>query len=108
MKDLENESFKTRNEASKEMEKHVDVLAPTILKVLAANPSLELRRRLSQIVDMYEGHWSSDSLRTLRAIEVLERVGSKEALAVIDSLARGAPESRLTREAKASQKRLAR
>jgi hypothetical protein len=46
-------------------------------------------------------------MRMLRAIEVLEQVGSPEAREVLQNLADGAPEARLTREAKAAIARLA-
>ena len=43
----------------------------------------------------------------LRAVEVLERIGTPEARQVLAKLADGAPEARLTQEAKASLQRLA-
>ena len=43
----------------------------------------------------------------LRAIEVLEHIGTAEARQVLKSLANGAPEARRTREAKSSLERLA-
>ncbi len=52
--------------------------------------------------------WTPEDLRTLRAIEVLERIASPESRAVLKTLASGSQESRLTREAKASLERLAR
>ena len=48
------------------------------------------------------------SLRELRAVAVLERVGTSEAVGLLRELARGDVAVRLTREAKASLERLSR
>jgi hypothetical protein len=54
------------------------------------------------------GQASPVRLRSLRALEVLERAGTAEARQLIQRIAAGAAEARLTREAKASLERLAR
>jgi hypothetical protein len=46
-------------------------------------------------------------MRVLRVIDVLEKIGTPDAQAVLDGLARGAPEADLMQEAKASLQRLA-
>jgi hypothetical protein len=43
----------------------------------------------------------------VRAIEVLEHIGTPDANELLQTLATGAPEARLTQEAKASLERLA-
>jgi hypothetical protein len=48
-----------------------------------------------------------ETLFRVRAIEALERMASSAAKQLLDSLAQGAPEARLTQEAKASLERLA-
>jgi len=45
---------------------------------------------------------------TARALEVLEQLGTPEAVALLDALAKGAPAARQTQEAKASLRRLGR
>jgi hypothetical protein len=51
---------------------------------------------------------SADALRQLRAVEALEHIGTADARQVLQRLADGAPDARLTREAQASLERLKR
>ena len=50
---------------------------------------------------------SGDLLRRLRAIDVLERIGSPEAARILRDLAGGAPSAGETLEAKTASERLA-
>ena len=49
-----------------------------------------------------------ESLRAVRAVEILEWIATPEAVRLIDELAKGAADARLTREAAAAKRRLAR
>ncbi len=71
------------------------------------NVSLETRRRLAQVLTNLSDRLSPETLRTIRAITVLEQIGTPEAKAVLETLARGAPGARETEEARASLERLA-
>jgi hypothetical protein len=51
---------------------------------------------------------SPEGLRVLRTIEVLEHIANPEARQVLEQLAGGMPEARVTQEAKLSLRRLAR
>jgi len=53
---------------------------------------LETRRRLEQILNLVSGVPAPETLRTIRAIMALERIGSPEAKSVLETLAKGAPE----------------
>ncbi len=109
LKDLDDEDFAVREQATRELEKPQELIVPALRKALAAGPSAEVRRRLTHLIERADdGRWSSDGLRTLRAIEVLERIGSREARRVLETLAGGPAEGRLSQEAKASLSRLAR
>jgi hypothetical protein len=66
----------------------------------------EARRRLEQITESLHDNIEPNTLRTIRAIMVLEKIGSPEARRVLEALAHGAPEVRETEDAKAALKRI--
>jgi WD40 repeat protein len=105
--DLDRDEFAVREEATRQLEAVADVAAPELKKVLGGRPGSEVRRRVEGILRHLEGaEWGLESLRVLRAIEVLEQAGTPDAQQVLKTLATGAPEARLTQEAKASLGRL--
>ncbi len=106
--DLDSDQFEPRNRASQELRRLGERAEPALRKALAAKPSLEMARRLRALLEQVEIRTlSTEQLRALRAVEVLEHIGSGEARTVLRSLAAGALEDGLTREAKASLQRLA-
>jgi WD40 repeat protein len=106
--DLDSNRFEVRERATRELAERIELVAPAVRAALTGEPSPEARRRLESLRRAAEdGTWSPESLRALRVVEVLERIGSEEARAVLGAVAEGAPEARLTREAKASLDRLA-
>src|SRR5262249_3132527 len=73
----------------------------------ANKPSLEVARRAEDLLQKLEGPVRApETLRNLRAVEVLEHIGTAQAEEILKSLARGHPDARLTQEAKASLDRL--
>jgi RNA polymerase sigma factor (sigma-70 family) len=105
--DLDSDAFATRERASAELQRLGEQAEPALRKALAAKPSLELSRRVRALLDQVESRTlSTEQLHTLRAVEVLEHIGTDEARAVLRSLAAGAPAATLTREAKATLERL--
>jgi RNA polymerase sigma factor (sigma-70 family) len=105
--DLDSESYERREATSRRLTELLDVAEPELEKVLQSAPSAEKRRRIEQILSTPRVVRAPDLVRALRAVEVLERVGSEEARHVIEALARGAAAARLTREARAALDRLA-
>ena len=70
--------------------------------------SLEVRRRLERILEKLERPITSpERLRPLRAIEALEQIRTPDALDILQKLANGTPEARLTQEATATLEYLA-
>jgi hypothetical protein len=68
---------------------------------------VELRRRVTDLLRPPQFVDHPEDLQRLRAVEVLERIGSREARQVLEALAGGAAISQWTQEAKASLERLA-
>jgi RNA polymerase sigma factor (sigma-70 family) len=107
--DLENERFEQRRQAQTELEGLGELAESALRKALAGDPSLDLRQRLERLLDRLSSQMpGTEQLRELRALEALELVDSPEARQLIQTLAGGAPEARLTREAKSAMRRLAR
>jgi RNA polymerase sigma factor (sigma-70 family) len=102
---LDNADFSTRQKAVEELEKQNDAAAGLLRQIVAKEkPSLEVRRRLQPIVESIEN--KPESLRALRAVEVLERIATPDAVRFLGELAGGAADARLTREAAAAKRRL--
>jgi RNA polymerase sigma factor (sigma-70 family) len=105
--DLDHEQFDVRERVARELEKLGERAEPALRKALAGKSSLEARRRLEGLVNRLESASpSAETVRQIRAVEVLESIGDLEAQRVLNKLAAGPPESRLTQEARAAVRRL--
>jgi hypothetical protein len=106
--DLESEDFATRDKASGALTEVAEAAAPALRQALAGRPSEEMRRRAEQILEQLTAPTGLPGrLRTLRALEVVEHIGTKEARQVLEMLAKGAPNAWLTQEVKRALERLA-
>jgi hypothetical protein len=108
LSDLENDDFAQRQRAAEELARLGAVAAPALKKSLTTQPALDTRKRIEQILErLTPGQTpAAETLRELRAIEVLERLGGKDSRALLEVLARGAPEAPLTLDARAALERL--
>jgi hypothetical protein len=105
--DLDADELGTRQAAGAELTR-LGVRAEAALRsALKAGPGAEGRRRIRALLEQIERGPPPETLRSLRAVEVLEHVGTPEARRCIEALAKGAAEGRLTRDAKAALTRLA-
>lgn len=83
------------------------MVEPELRRALEAATDLEVRRRLDDLLDRIpHPEMQPELLRDLRAVEVSERLHSVEARRLLEELTKGAPQARLTREAKAAIGRL--
>jgi hypothetical protein len=79
---------------------------PALRRTLADKPSLEMRRRIEDLPRRMLKNPSLATLRSLRAIAVLEHIGAPETRQVLQAQARGAPAARETRAAEGALRRL--
>jgi len=106
--DIDSTDFSQREAASKRLASLADRAGPALRAALKGSLSPEQRRRIEEALASVTAVPPTKTLRDLRAVEVLERIGTQEARDLLEKLAQGAAEARLTREAKASLDRLPR
>lgn len=104
---LDHENFDTRENASKELETLGSTAAPALRQALEAKPSAETRRRVEKLLDLLHVATPS-SLRVVRSVEILERMGTEEAGVLLDRLARESTDDRVHQEAITARERLTR
>ena len=105
--ELDSNRFAVRDRAARDLEKLGEAAVPALREAVAGNPSVEMRQRIEALVRRADS-LSADRLRSLRSVEALEYSGTSDARAILEKLAGGLAEARLTREAKASVERLRR
>jgi RNA polymerase sigma factor (sigma-70 family) len=106
--ELDSTRFAVREKATQELTLAEELAEPALSQALAGRPSLETHRRIEGLLQRLEGPVTGpERLRALRSIEVLEKIGSLESQQLLTLLGGGAPEARLTQEAKAARSRTA-
>jgi tricorn protease-like protein len=105
--ELDHQRYKVRERASEELARVGLAALPALRRALEGKPSLEQRRRIEFLLERLQPtNVPPEEMRWLRAIEVLETVGSKEARQLLQTLAKKAYQDRLVLEAKTSLERL--
>jgi RNA polymerase sigma factor (sigma-70 family) len=97
--DLGSARFAVRDKAARELAEMGESAEPALRAALKTNRSLEARQRIERLLQTLE---QVTTLREMRALEALERTavqGSRPAHELLRTLAGGAPDARLTREA---------
>jgi hypothetical protein len=105
---LDDDSYERREIATKRLKDLGHHADPALSTALKTNPTPEKKQRLDMLLQILrEGPTFSSpkELRELRAVAVLERAATPEALAFLQELAQGVPSAPLTCQAKAALKR---
>jgi hypothetical protein len=105
--ELSNEDFKVRARASSEIRDLGSLAVPALEKLVSGKVDLEVfmrAKRLLRLID--EGVPSARMVPQLRAIEVLEWLGTPQARRALRKISEGTPALRLTEESRAALERL--
>jgi hypothetical protein len=103
VRDLGSESFTEREQASADLEGLGEEAVEALREALGEKPSLEVRRRAEELLDRLKGKGPSrERLRVLRAVQVLEWIGTPEARRALEAVADGVPDAERTRAAAAA------
>jgi WD40 repeat protein len=106
---LDDNRFEQRAGASKELEQLGADAEPVLRQALAGKLSPEAARRVEGLLAGPDiGRWSGQTLQKVRAVQALEQIGTTRARTLLEKLAGGSPEARLTQEAADALARLAR
>jgi hypothetical protein len=107
IEELDDESFEVREKAERQLGASRRKWEAQLKAALAKDPPDEARTRLQRILDApAETVQVPDRLRELRALQILEAIDNNEARRLLRTLAGGAADAELTREARATLDRL--
>src|SRR5262245_2383808 len=105
--DTNNGQYAVRQAASFELQRMGEEAESHLMRAVREPSSLESKRRAERVLHSLEAKGlSAETIRSLRAVEVLERIASPESKRMLEALAAGAPDTRLTLEAQASLRRM--
>jgi WD40 repeat protein len=105
---LYSDNFDERNAATKELEALGELAEPQLRREHDVCRSSDVRRTLAELLKKLEPMQAPPGLQALRAVAVLEHIGSPEARKILGRLAKGARAARLTQEARVALERLGR
>jgi WD40 repeat protein len=101
--DLDSDELAVRDNAQRELGDLGDRATAAMRQALGKKPSAEVKRRIETLLKRPGGPVVPAAVvRAVRAVAVLEDVGTAEARQLLEALAGGEPQATLTREAKAA------
>jgi WD40 repeat protein len=112
---LNNDDPAVRKKALADLEQQGEAVIPVLQQTLMQKPSREIAHQVELLLQLLPKvssfpsmkPLSGENLQLLRALEVLENIGTPESHAVVEMLGQRAPELRLAQEAQAASQRLA-
>jgi hypothetical protein len=106
VRDLDDDLFEVREKASRRLAEMGEAARPALVNALANKPSAEVKKQVQELLALLGRPTDPETLRLLRAVEVLEMIGTPEARRVLKRLTEGDGNALLTREARAALLRL--
>jgi hypothetical protein len=106
--DLDSNQFKIRNAAVEKLRSLGERAEPALREALQENMSLEKRQRLEALLSRFVpfSPLQGATLRGVRAVQVLERIGTSEAREILERLAHGMASASLSRAAQGALERM--
>jgi RNA polymerase sigma factor (sigma-70 family) len=101
VEELESPDFAVRQKASSALQAVVNDAEPTLRAMLATKPPLETSLRVRKILEKLQTP-PPERLRMLRALEILEYIGTEETRQIVETWSHGSQDSWLTHQAKIS------
>jgi RNA polymerase sigma factor (sigma-70 family) len=105
--ELASDRFAARDKAAKTLEELGEAAEGAVRKALESPSNLETRRRLELIIEQLEKA-GGPMYQKLRAVAVLEHIGTRESIDVLRGVATAVPHSRVGKAAAMALQRLAR
>lgn len=102
--DLDSDDFETRDKANNELQSLGESAEPTLKEILKSTASDEAKSRIEKMLaTLSKGTAAAgDMVRTLRAVAVLQHIGTPAAAELLAKLAAGDPASRITAAARSA------
>jgi RNA polymerase sigma factor (sigma-70 family) len=104
--DLDSDRFAVREAAAQELTQLGEQVETALRQVLQYRPSAEVRKRVQGLLEAVPALPPGAALRALRAIHIVECIGTPAARCVLENLATGDAAARQTRAAKEALQRL--
>jgi hypothetical protein len=103
---LDDDDFEKRQAARKDLQQLELLAEPELRRALDGKPSAQTKLVVEALLDDVWTARSAEERRQMRAVWVLEQIGTADARKTLERLANGAAAARQTRDAKSALQRL--